>query len=288
MGVKWFLPCIVGVLAWLFPCSPAPRADEGAKQDGPSLASSPTNSPWSRIVTIGASATAGMKDRDSVTDTNTALYRISRYLDAALLMPHEPVRNFGDPYFFLAPTPTGRRQIERTLKLEPSMVVGIDFLFWFCYGEVPEEEERLRRFERGLTLLEPLTCPLILGDIPDASAATNKLLRPRQIPQLETIAAANDRLRKWAAARKQTAVVGLADFMQAVRQNRPIQVRNRSWQETSLFLQEDRLHPTPKGAALLALAILDRFFTSESPAGHDQIRWDFESLFREGYRGPER
>src|ERR1017187_4912787 len=103
------------------------------------------NSPWERIVMVGASVSAGFTESELFGGPRTPQYRLSRYVDAALLMPHEPVQNVGNAMFFMAPEEAGRRQIEQAIKTGPTMVVGIDFLFWFCYGNVPTNEDRLQR-----------------------------------------------------------------------------------------------------------------------------------------------
>src|SRR6185436_10796583 len=93
-------------------------------------------------------------------------------------------------------------------------VVAVDFLFWFCYGSVENEDDRLKHFAAGLKFLEEIPGPLVVGDIPDASAATD-MLTPDVIPTAATRTAANRRLKQWAAARPQVAIVSLSDFMRA-------------------------------------------------------------------------
>ena len=78
------------------------------------------------------------------------------------MAPHEPVQNFGDRLFFVQPEAAGRYQIEQALKAKPTLLVGIDFLFWFCYGDGSTDKDRLQRFEKGLKLLESVECLLRL------------------------------------------------------------------------------------------------------------------------------
>src|SRR6266498_5629682 len=145
-------------------------------------ASAATKSPWARIVMVGASASAGFTETEPLGGPKTLQYRLSRYLDAALLAAHEPVQNLANAMFFIQPEAAGRYQIDQALKAKPTLVVGIDFLFWFCYGEGPTDKDRLQRFEKGLKLLEAVQFPLVLGDIPDASGASNDMLPTDQIP----------------------------------------------------------------------------------------------------------
>src|SRR6266567_3539911 len=55
-----------------------------------------TNNPWGRIVMVGASVSAGFIASEPLGGANTPRYRLSRYVDAALLVPHEPVQNLAN------------------------------------------------------------------------------------------------------------------------------------------------------------------------------------------------
>jgi hypothetical protein len=241
----------------------------------PLAAAARTNSPWERIVMIGASASAGFTASEPLGGPSTPQFRLSRYVDAALLVPHEPLQNLANTFFFLQPELMGRQQIEKTLQAKPTLVLGVDFLFWFCYGEGATDQERLQRFEKGLTLLEPVRCPLILGDIPDASAAANGMLRPDQIPSTNAMAAANRRLNEWATSRTNVAVLRLSEFMRAVQANQAVTIRNNTLPEgkTRMLLQSDKLHSSPPGCAVIALAALDALYR-QHPFPASDVRWD--------------
>ncbi len=241
-------------------------------------------SPWSRIVMVGASASAGFTESEPLGGPKTLQYRLSRYLDAALLVAHEPVQNLANSMFFIQPEAAGRYQIDQALKIKPTLVVGIDFLFWFCYGEGPTDQDRLRRFEEGLRLLEAIRCPLVLGDVPDASSASNEMLPADQIPSAETMSVANRRLRVWAATRRQVVIVSLSAFMRAAMANRSLTIHGYTVREgkSRALLQSDRLHPSPFGSAVLALAILDAVQPPRPAHAAAEIRWDPREVFQLG------
>ena len=186
---------------------------------------------------MGASATAGFTESEPLGGPKTDQYRLSRYLDAALLTPHEPVQNLANSMFFIQPEAAGRYQIDQALQTRPTLVVGVDFLFWFCYGEGLTEKDRLQRFEKGLKLIEAVQCPLVVGDIPDASGASIDMLPPDQIPSAETMSAANRRLKEWAATRKNVT---------PVRSALPFWL-SPFWTHTS---QRGRFIPPPKSAGI--------------------------------------
>src|SRR5206468_11377966 len=131
----------------------------------------------------------------------------------------------------------------QALMSKPTLVVGIDFLFWFCYGEGPTDKDRMQRFEQGLKLLETVQCPLVLGDIPDASGASNDMLPADQIPSAETMSAANRRLKQWAATRRQIVIVSLSGFMRSAMANQALTIHGHTVPEgkTRDLLQSDKL-----------------------------------------------
>jgi hypothetical protein len=242
--------------------------------------------PWGRIVMIGASASAGFTESEPLGGPKTPQYRLSRYVDAALLAPHEPVKNLGNPMFFIAAEAEGRRQINQAIQARPTLVIGLDFLFWFCYGDVSAESERLELFEKGLKMLEAIECPVVLGDIPDASKAVNRMLAPEEIPRPQVMSAANRRLKEWAATRRNVAILSLAGFMRNVAANQAVTIHGHILPEgkTRGLLQSDKLHPTTSGCAVLALAALDAFVSTQPTLSDGEVRWDPNQVFQIGLK----
>jgi hypothetical protein len=202
-------------------------------------------------------------------------------VDAAVVNPHEPVLNLAQALFFLQPESAGKSQMARALKEEPSLLLGVDFLFWFCYGKGTNDTERLLRLENGLKLLEPVTCPLILGDIPDASAAVNKMLSPSQIPTTNAMVVANARLKAWAATRQNVILVPLSKLIQVASLNQPFTVHGTTLPagRTRVLLQNDNLHPSPPGCAVIALVALDHLQAKYQYA-EAEVQWEPTTLLR--------
>ena len=255
----------------------------------PRSANASADGTWKRVVLIGASATAGFTESEIFGGPNTAQYRLSRYVEAALIPPHEPVRSLASTLFFMQPETEAQREIELAIDAKPSLVIGVDFLFWFCYGEGRTDQDRLRRFDNGLKLCEQISCPLLLGDIPDASGAVNRMLSADEIPSPPAIAAANRRLKQWATVHRNIVVLPLAHFMHAVVANEALTIHNHTLAagKTGILLQSDRLHPSAPGCAVLALMTLDALQSTRPPATAAEIRWDAKEVFRRGYGGPQ-
>lgn len=218
----------------------------------------PSESLLRRIVLVGASVTAGFAITEPFGGPNTPQYRLGHYVEATLNLPHDPVVTHANAFFFTKPAEILQEQLKAAANAQPSLVVALDSLFWFCYGELGSEQERLDRFEAGLRLLETLTVPVIVGDIPDASGAVGKILGKKQMPDLTTIAKCNERLMSWVADRKNVRVFPLAKVMSAASANEELKLATSSWgqgQSRSL-LQRDGLHPSTPGLAALTLELL--------------------------------
>jgi hypothetical protein len=241
---------------------------------------------WQRVVVIGASASGGFVLTEPFGGTATTKCKLNYYLDAAIAKPHAPVKNFGTALFFLNPDALGPQQVEAATNARPTLVVAVDFLFWFCCGDGDTDAERAEHFETGLKLLEHIPCPLIVGDIPDASSATNTgIISAAQVPSETARRAANERLKQWAAANPRVTVMPLAKFMRAVKANEAIKIRDLTLPagKTRELLQADGLHPNPRGAAVLSLGIWDTFITNNKKIPARDIHWDVEAVFRSGY-----
>ncbi len=242
--------------------------------------------PWQRVVVIGASASAGFVLSEPFGGTNTDKCKLHRYLDAAIIPPHAPVKNLATSLMFMNPDALAAMQVEAATNAQPTLVVAVDFLFWFCYGDV-SANERAGRFEEGLKLLERIPCPLVVGDIPDMSSATNTgIIGVDQLPGEATRLAANKRLKEWAAAHPRVAVVPLAEFMRATRANAAIKLHNGTLPagKSRALMQNDMLHPNPQGATILALGILDSLTARQKSFPAKNVHWDADKVLREGLK----
>ena len=239
-------------------------------------------STWSRIVVIGASVSHGFTFAEPFDGPKTREYALHRYLDAAILAPHEQVRNLASAMFFMVPDDMGHTQIREALTNHPTLVIAIDFPFWFCYGVGATDHERAEHLEKGLKMLEAVECPLIIGDIPDASAARNRALRPSEFPSAKARAAANLRLKEWTAQHKQVTLVPTAEFMRTVVANEELTVHGHVFAAgtTRALLQGDRLHPSQRGCAALAVSILDVFLAAHPNLKPAEVCWDADEVLK--------
>lgn len=220
-----------------------------------------------RVAAIGASATRGFNltlDIEHHGAVHSRKVALADVLDAAITDPHEPVMGVGDLFFFAGPKRSGTLQQARALGSKPTLVVAVDFLFWFGYGAVNAEgkpmagdADRLALLEEGLKLLDKFECPVVVGDFPDMSAAVGGMLSELQMPSPEALRQLNERLHAWAKDRPKTVVVPLADVVARMQKGEEIVIGPHRWTgDGAPLLQPDELHPTVDGTICLAQLLL--------------------------------
>jgi hypothetical protein len=231
------------VFLLLFACGPVPdfTASRPLTESAQELSG--------QVAVIGASASDGFRLSVGLADALAALVGNER-LELA---------DFSASGMFLGPRGQGARQVDQALALEPALVMAVDFLFWFGYGLVVEESDRLELFEDGIRLLDSFDCPLVVARYPDMSPAIGRMLIPGQVPRAATLELLNRRLVEWAEERGDVLIVPLDTLLDKMRSDRPISVGGRTWPagSTQALLQDDRLHPTLEGELVLAQLVLD-------------------------------
>ena len=242
---------------------PSPVRDALPGLDAPTL--------YARVHVIGASASAGFGVRPPVERGTPGRLSALTLAQVAECAGNGSCRVTGDAtgLFFASPLSAGTEQVEVLLAMDPrpTVVFADDFLFWFTYGAlavdgnrtpITDESQRLRMLESGLALLDRVVeaqLPLVVGDIPDMSAAVGRMLSRMQMPKPDTLARANERIRAWAAGKPRVAVLPLARLVEELRSGKPFDAGRRSWSEATdgPLIQRDQLHPTFAGTvALLA------------------------------------
>ncbi len=264
--------------------STAPAA---AAQDAPSPPAPPAPSPL-RVYTVGASVSAGFGlSAELATEKDVAL---AVFLEAVLTERGRERVTFvdeGEGWFFNAPYKSGAKLVDAAIEGEADLVVGVDFLFWYAYGNGSRiSPRRAKGLEAGLRQLERLQCPLIIGDLPDISHALKgsgpfgaPIVNRSMFPSSEERLAMNDTIRAWAEARPEVRVLPLADLMRRYVESKPVKVRDLEWKVSSLgeALQKDLLHPNARGTAWVAMIIADEISAVRGFDGGD-FRFDEEEV----------
>lgn len=152
-----------------------------------------------RVAVLGASVSAGFAAPPVATSLRAGLAPDAAVLDASSVM------------FFQDPFGNGRAAVDAVIAHRPTLVLALDFLFWFAYASATADERRAR-FDAGLALLADLPGTLVVGDLPDMRGANPRILGPAAVPPPDQLRALNDRLRQWASARPHTLVLPMATW----------------------------------------------------------------------------
>lgn len=216
-----------------------------------------------RPVAIGASVTDGfdLHEFDAVFRRPKSIaLALPKHLDAALTAEHGRFLSYGHRLLLADVEKSGALQVKLALEQEPTVLFAVDFLFWFVYGYVGSEEARLQRLEKGFTLIEQFDCPVVVGNFPDASGAVGRMIHRSQMPELATLRKANGRLKEWLAERENVVAVDLETVMRKAVANEAITMGRVQLAAgtTRDFIQKDGLHPTLKGARMIALLALQQ------------------------------
>ncbi len=231
-GRGWRVPAAaLAVLLPLAACS-SPEAVQAAE---------PATRLFERAFVVGASMSTGMQlDADLAT-----------VVDAMVRVEHGPVETRADLFLFANSPAMGAEQIDAALANDATLLVALDFLFWFGYGVT---DDRIALLDVGLGLLDRVPCPIVVSDFPNMEEAVGKMLAPEQMPTADELAALNAHLAAWVARNPRVTMIPMAECAAAMRAGDAFSIGRYTWPADSndLVLQEDQLHPTLEGLAALA------------------------------------
>ncbi|MAB82278.1 MAG: hypothetical protein CMJ24_02440 [Phycisphaerae bacterium] len=252
--------------------------------------------PFDRIALIGASVTWGFGNQIEVpleTYTHHDPIDLADIIDAMMLREHEIVVSGGDVAFFRTPRTSGARLAAEAVEAEPTLVLALDFLFWYGYGNRNIDsrphtglKSRLKLLEMGLAELDRFECPVVVFDFPDVSPAIGLMLIRSQVPSPEDLAAMNARLHEWASTRPNVILLPLHETLTQIRADEGFAIEDLQWPAGSLrtIILPDNLHPTTDGTialAQLAVRALDNSTPAIGPDDYvrkpDQVRSRLEA-----------
>lgn len=228
-----------------------------------------------RVVVVGASVSAGFGLEGEI-GYRTSLADI---VQQSIVAEHQPVQNRSGEMFFMSPEASGKRFAEGATEDKATLLLALDFLFWFGYGIVPDEAKRLDRLEKGLALLDKFECPIVVGDFPNMTQALEapvKMLSKNQVPAPETIEKLNVRVRAWAAGKKNVVLVPLADLCTKMQKGEAMTIRDTKYAEGELknLLQNDGLHTNLEGTCAVWLVALDCMSKAKIGLADDAVLWN--------------
>ena len=205
-----------------------------------------------RIVVIGASVSDGYEAYITGEDgrpirSPCGQQKLADLLDLAIIGEHGRVISKADLFFAFNPAKGGEKMVQEALKKKPTLVIAVDFLFWFAMGENGAD------LENGLKLLERFKCPVVIGNVPDLSQA--KFFKDDGTTDFfKNLPVINQRIGEWAHEHPNVTVVDLDEFNNNFSKGNPTKIGNvelSSDPKMPLF-QGDGLHLTAEGMATLA------------------------------------
>ncbi|MSR28386.1 MAG: hypothetical protein EXS03_02275 [Phycisphaerales bacterium] len=237
---------------------------------------------YDRIAVVGASASDGfgVVIRWDISEANphpvaihlnltTVLRHAARAgLPANEGAPRPIIHHYASGLFFASPGTVGRSEVDRALKSKPTLVIALDYLFWWVYGTVDgsgqpmaDEAARLANLELGLSQLDRVLAegtPIIIGDLPNMKDAIGKMLSAAQVPSPETLVKANERIGAWVSTRPGVRMVPLAAILASLKRGETVTLGGSQWDpaKCGAMLQGDQLHPTFCGTVALAAGIM--------------------------------
>jgi hypothetical protein len=236
-------------------------------------------SPFSGVVVIGASASAG-----SGTNTHDLqrLVTLADVIDASVRPRHPPVRSLASVWAYRDFGSYLRSAFESIAKEPPSVLVAVDLMFLAIHGaksNLRRQEDLDEAFDR----LETLQCPILLGDVPDVTAAAlaNPELARTTMPPAALRDDANARIRRWAQRRSNVTLVPLSDLVARVTSGQELSIRGSRWppSEVGRLMQADHLHPTMQGLVALWLTVADTWLRSDPELREADFDLDAHSLW---------
>jgi phage tail protein X len=232
---------------------------------------------------VGASVSAGFCLEEPLGGKKSDQYALKHHLAAAFAAEGAKVSSAANRLLFMNTQEGVKPMMAKVKALKPTLAVGVDFLFWHCYGRVKDEAERLAKLETGLALAAEFTGEVVLGDLPDASAAAagkGSMLSPSQVPKPETLAAANARLREWAKARPNVSILPVSQFMASSLADAAIRIGPLELPagSTARLLQADKLHCGRRGCSALAISVLN-LLVEKGVLEKSEVRWDLDAVY---------
>jgi hypothetical protein len=275
-------------LALLLTCLSA----QAAPAQAPAPAAAPTaltaNSPEARLFAHAMVVGAAISDGVGLDKELGAPGSMSDVVQASLLFEtkREVERHVFDEIG------VAHQQIQAAVEGQASIVIALDYLIPYAYA-MQSDDARMQQVATALKALEPIKCPIVLGDVPDLRAALaveKPALAAAQVPSVETLKALNDSVVAWAAAHKEVVIAPVAMVFAQVEKKEPFTIHAYTWPASWLsdLMQTDRVHTRLHGSIALWLGGLDALCHARLDLDPRWFDWNALSIYRKVYAAKSR
>ena len=218
-----------------------------------------------RVVVTGASVTAGYGVTTPPIAGDLGAYQVTmqHIMEGMITSEHEEVMIFGDLMFFQHSKENATAYIEQIKEYKPSLVIGVDFLFWFGHGTPPTDCDvptyRMEKLNFALNLLEKLNVPVVIGNLPDVRNAIGKMLSNNQVPSKELLVQMNKRIHSWGTEHENVSIIDVFTLWNKLLHDEEIVLVEHTWPAGSRekLLQKDMLHTTFEGTVAASLLVAE-------------------------------
>ncbi|MDP7008080.1 MAG: hypothetical protein QGI78_00750 [Phycisphaerales bacterium] len=218
-----------------------------------------------RVVVTGASVSSGFGVTTPPIKGDFGAYPINmkHIMEGVISSEHEEVKFFGDLLFFKRSKANAKAYIKKIKEYKPTLIVGVDFLFWFGHGTPPDGTDvstyRMEKLNFALDLLGELKVPIIIGDLPNVRSAIGKMLSANQVPSKELLLLLNKRIHEWGEAHPNVTVVDVFDLSNKLMNDEAITFLGHTWPagSQSKLLQQDMLHTTFEGTVAASMMVAE-------------------------------
>jgi len=274
--------CATSLLLCLSARPPQPAAPAADK-----LAQNPI---FARIVVLGGDVADGFGLERELGAPGSLL----DVIEASILTPHQPIEKRTALWGSTAGLP---ELVGVAAGAKPTLVVALDYLVASAYFSAENDEQRIAGVDKALQALEVLSCPILLGDVPDlapAFTAQKPVIDAQHAPSPEGLKTIGAHIEQWSAAHKNVVIAPFAAWMHDVHTEEPFTIRGTTWFKSwiSELVQKDRVHPRLQGTISEWLASADALCSARATelAGKTdptKIDWDPRSIYQKAYMSKE-
>lgn len=208
-------------------------------------------------------------------------------LDASLLFARGPIEKRTFPSTSVAP-----QQIRAAIDAQATIIIALDYLQPYIYAETGGEEGRRASLDLALRNLEAVQVPLVLGDVPDLTAALSAekpILFAKQMPSPQGLKAVNERIAQWAREHKNVTLAPVSAMFAHVNAGEPFNTRRSSWPAAWLpdLLMKDRMHTRLHGTIAAWLLAQDALCAARPDLDALSFDWSARSIYHKVYASKE-
>ncbi len=278
----YFVACLLTVLPSTAARPEAVSSEDGAKAAPPRAEAAL----FARAVVVGhdISGGTGLEKELGAPGTLADVVQASLLFEPKVAVECRP----------FAETSVAGAQIQAAIDANATLVIALDYLMPYVYGAPADDAVRGQKVAAALKALEPLQCPIVLGDVPDLRyvlALEKPALVAGQVPSPEALRALNESVAAWAQTRKTLVVIAPVSMVYAqIEKNEAFTIRKNTWPQAWLpdLMQSDRVHTRLHGTIALWLAGLDVLCTARGDLDAMAFDWSALSIYKKVYAAKSR